>query len=82
MFLNLGAPLNVAEKLVEIKRPLGSGAFGDVYKVKDKATGMKYALKHVVHQAEESEEAVKEIGHFRVPKPLTFKTRLRAKPLL
>ena len=62
MFLNLGAPLNVAEKLVEIKRPLGSGAFGDVYKVKDKATGMKYALKHVVHQAEESEEAVKEIN--------------------
>lgn len=62
MFLNLGAPLNVGGKLVEIKRPLGSGAFGDVYKVKDKATGMKYALKHVVHQSEESEVAMREIG--------------------
>ena len=61
MPLNLGATLNVGGKLVKIKRPLGSGAFGDVYKVKDKATGMKYALKDVVHQSEESLAEMKEI---------------------
>ena len=49
MPLNLGVPLNV-----------GSGAFGDVYKVKDKATGMKYALKDV-HQSKESLAEMKEI---------------------
>ena len=65
MPLNLGATLNVGGKLVKIKRPLGSGAFGDVYKAKDKATGMKYALKDVVHQSEESEAAVKEIDILR-----------------
>lgn len=48
MPLNLGVPLNV-----------GSGAFGDVYKVKDKATGMKYALKDV-HQSKESLAEMKE----------------------
>ena len=51
MPLNLEVPLNV-----------GSGAFGDVYKVKDKATGMKYALKDVVHQSDESEAEMKEIN--------------------
>ena len=61
MSLNLEIPLNVGEKLVKIKRLLGSGAFGNVYKVKDEATGMKYALKHVVHQSEESEAAMQEI---------------------
>ena len=62
MPLNLGIPLNVGGKLVKIKRLLGSGAFGDVYKVKDKATGMKYALKDVVHQSDESEAEMKEIN--------------------
>ena len=38
-----------------------TAAFGDAYKVKDKATGMKYALKDVVHQSEESEAEMKEI---------------------
>ena len=61
MSLNLEIPLKVGEKLVKIKRLLGSGAFGNVYKVKDKATGMKYALKDVAHQSEESEAEMKEI---------------------
>ncbi|XP_073231587.1 serine/threonine-protein kinase pdik1l-B-like [Porites lutea] len=61
MPLNLGATLNVGGKLVKIKRPLGSGAFRDVYKVKDKATGMLCALKDVVHQSEESLVEMKEI---------------------
>ena len=61
MSLNLEIPLKVGQKLVKIKRLLGSGAFGNVYKVKDKATGMKYALKDVVHQSEESEAEMKEI---------------------
>lgn len=61
MSLNLEIPLKVGEKLVKIKRLIGSGAFGNVYKVKDKATGMKYALKDVAHQSEESEAEMKEI---------------------
>ena len=61
MSLNLEIPLKVGKKLVKIKRLLGSGAFGYVYKVKDKATGMKYALKDVVHQSEESEAEMNEI---------------------
>ena len=62
MSLNLEIPLKVGEKLVKIKQLLGSGAFGDVYKVKDKATGIKYALKDVVHQTDESEAEMKEIN--------------------
>ena len=50
---------------MKIKRPLGSGAFGDVYKVKDEETGMKYALKDVVHQSKESLAEMKEIDKLR-----------------
>ena len=66
MSLKLEITLNVGEKLVKVKRPLGSGAFGHVYKVKDMVTGMKYALKDVLHhQSQWSEAAMQEIDILR-----------------
>ena len=38
----------VGQKLVERQQPIGAGAFGQVYKVKDVATSNEYALKTVV----------------------------------
>ena len=39
--------LHVGDKTVRIKQHLGSGAFGDVYKVRDEARSKVYALKDV-----------------------------------
>ena len=40
--------IRVGEQRLRILQPLGSGAFGDVYKVKDRASSRVYALKDIL----------------------------------
>ena len=46
--VNLPSTVSVGNKTVRIQQRLGNGAFGVVYKVKDEASSMVYALKDVL----------------------------------
>ena len=47
-WINLPPRLRVGDKTVRVEQHLGSGAFGDVYKVRDEARSKVYALKDVL----------------------------------
>ena len=46
--IDLPPRLRVGDKTVRVEQHLGSGAFGDVYKVRDEARSKVYALKDVL----------------------------------
>ena len=47
-WIDLPSRLRVGDKTVRVEQHLGSGAFGDVYKVRDEARSKVYALKDVL----------------------------------
>ena len=47
--IDLPPRLRVGDKTVRVEQHLGSGAFGDVYKVRDEARSKVYALKDVLY---------------------------------